>query len=246
MEITLNTLKKAECYDKDDAIFNYIASLKISNVREVVETAITSKERRKLSWSSFLLCNLFTKKNRSRYAVFAADLVLSIVEEAFPSDTRVRNVIQAGVDFSMGKILQKEAHDAKVSIWSFCPAKVAVNQAAVSASYAAIAFDNNVYFAANAADYAASAAYYDAYVAEFRGNENAISIINADKFTHYLYYAEVKANKYIRWHTDIATAHATAHVVATAKKEETYHKLIKYGLTLIDEQTEVKSSAQAE
>lgn len=49
----------------------------------------------KLSWANWLIVRLMDKPQRVRYAIFAAEQVLSIFERKYPKDDRPRKAIEA-------------------------------------------------------------------------------------------------------------------------------------------------------
>ncbi len=148
---------------------------------EFVEKLI---EAEKLSWANWLVAHALGKIDKVRYAARAAELVLPIYEEIYPTDDRPRRAIEAAKAY-----IDDPCADAA------CAARATrAADAAYAAAYAA--------YAADAAAYAADAAHA------------------ADA-------ADAAA------HAADAAAHATAHAATYAAGEETYIKIIRYGIDLL-------------
>ena len=121
----------------------------INACSEVIEWFINQKEtdsikiikklikENKLDWANWFICRLFNKKQRVKYAIYAAKLVLPIFEKVYPDDKRPRIAIQAAKAY-----LKRPCKNTKAS--------------AYAAAYAADAA-----YAAYAADAAYAAAYAD-------------------------------------------------------------------------------------
>jgi hypothetical protein len=141
MRITLKWLEKhGACTDGKDAF----AGQKERDGVKILKTLIANKQ---LEWASWLVCRVFTHKQRIQYAVFAAEQVLHIFEAKHPDDKRPRLAIEAAK-----KVIERDT------------AKNRADAAAAYAAAAAAADAAATYDAADAAATydAAAAATYDA------------------------------------------------------------------------------------
>jgi hypothetical protein len=110
----------------------------------------------KLDWANWLIARLLNRKNRIRYAIFAAEQVLEIFEKKYPADKRPRKAIEAAkAVLKKNNKANRDAADAAAD---------AAYAAAYAASKAAYAADAAAYAASKAA-YAASKAAYAAFAA---------------------------------------------------------------------------------
>lgn len=109
----------------------------------------------RFDWANWTICRMFNRKQRIKYAVFAAEQVLDIFEKKYPNDKRPRLAIEAArkcIDKNTKENRRAAAYAACAS-YAASDAAYAASDAADAASDAACAAD-----AARAADAAAYAA----------------------------------------------------------------------------------------
>ena len=49
----------------------------------------------RLDWANWVICRVFDKPNKVRYAIFAAEQVIHLFEKKYPNDKRPRKAIEA-------------------------------------------------------------------------------------------------------------------------------------------------------
>jgi len=143
MKITLALLEKLDaCEDaKKEFVENNLEDIEADElIKKMIEAG-----GEKLEWASWLLSRIMTEKNRQRYAVFAAELVLPNFETVYPDDKRPHEAIEA----------------AKVVIKNYTIENRIRTNRAYKAAYSAY---NRAY---NAAYKAAYKAAYSAYIAAY-------------------------------------------------------------------------------
>ena len=64
-------------------------------VRGLIRSLLSTKEKEKHSWASWLLAHVLDYKGRVRYAVYTAEKVLHIYEKRYPNDKRLKAAILA-------------------------------------------------------------------------------------------------------------------------------------------------------
>ena len=143
MKITKRWLKE-KCACVDGMAWFLKNYSKEVTVEELVEKLINTAEKEKLKWGNWLLNKIFNREQKIRYAIFAAEQVLSFYENKYPGDKRPRLAIEAAEtvlkeDTKTNRVAADDAADA-----------------AYDAAYAAAADD--AYPAASAAAATASAA----------------------------------------------------------------------------------------
>ena len=113
--------------------------------------AVLLKEK-KLDWANWLVARLLNRKDRIRYAIYAAEQVIEIFEKKYPDDNRPRKAIEAAkAVLKKNNKANRDAADA---------AEMTANAAVYAADAAEMTANAAVYAAANAAAvYAADAAY---------------------------------------------------------------------------------------
>ena len=114
----------------------------------------------KLDWANWLIVRLLNRKDKIRYAIFAAEQVISLFEKKCPEDKRPRLAIEAAK-----AVIENDTKETRAAA---CAAYAAANTAALAAGDAAYAAANTAACAANTAACAANAdrdAAYVAYVA---------------------------------------------------------------------------------
>ena len=152
MEITQQNLKDwSACTDGYKWACG-ILNDKPMDVKEFLE--ITAKHR--LDWASWVICRVFDKPNKVRYAIFAAEKALHLFEKRYPDDERPRLAIEAAKKCIGLKGVPSDA--ASDAARAASAAASAADWAARAASWAASA----AAWAARAASWAASAAASDA------------------------------------------------------------------------------------
>ena len=103
----------------------------------------------KLDWANWLTVRLLNRKDKIRYAIFAAEQVISIFEKKCPEDKRPRLAIEAAK-----AVIENDTKETRAAA---CAAYAAANTAACAANTAAY-----VAYAAAAAAMAAALAAGDA------------------------------------------------------------------------------------
>ncbi len=130
-----------------------------------------------LNDANWITSRLLSRKNRIRYAVFAAEQVLHIFEKKYPSDKRPREAIEAA------KVVIKEDNAKNKAAAAYAAAYDAHAAAYAHAAYAA-AYAYAAYDAAHAAAYA-YAAHAAAYAArkdlKLKILEYGIKLLEEDK-----------------------------------------------------------------
>jgi len=105
-------------------------------------------------WANWLMSRLLNRKDKIRYAVFAAELVINIYEKEHPNNKAPRKAIEAAKEV-IKRDTQSNRNNAAYAAYAAAYAAYAADAAADAAAYAAYAADA----AADAAAYAAYAAY---------------------------------------------------------------------------------------
>jgi hypothetical protein len=122
----------------------------------------------RFNWANWILSRILDKKQRIKYAIFSAELVLNIFEKKYPEDTRPRAAIEAAkkVLLKNTKANRDAAYAAAYAAYTAADAAYAAYTAAYAA-YAAYTITSaaaSAAYTADAAD-AASAAYTITYAA---------------------------------------------------------------------------------
>jgi hypothetical protein len=125
---------------------------------KIIENFVEKKEH--LDWANWLIARIMSYKQHVSYAVYAADQVLYMYENKYPSDKRPRAAIEAARvcienPFDDNKKAVSAAAHAAAS--AAADAAVSADAAAAAAAYAAYAASAYAY--ADAASHAASAAH---------------------------------------------------------------------------------------
>jgi len=128
-----------------------------------------------LEWANWLIAHLLNIDDKIRYAIFAAEQVLSLFEEAYPGDDRPRKAIAAAKEYLEDKTARAAARAARAAARADRAADKAADRAAWAAARAASAAAR----AASAADSAASAA--DRAASAVRAAANAAWAVSADR-----------------------------------------------------------------
>ena len=137
-----------------------IAWVETQKDKDIFHLYAQAKKRNKLDWANWCVARLLDRKNRIRYAIFAAEQVLHIFEKQYPEDQRPRKAIEAAK-----RVIEDDSEENR---------RIA-HSAAYNAGSAYIAYSadiaSNAYIAHSAAsiaaDIAADSAYsvYNAYSA---------------------------------------------------------------------------------
>ena len=148
MKLTLKILESFNaCHDGK----MWFAAQKSRTVKGVVDKLIAQS---KLDWANWTVSRMTNHDNKIRYAIFAAEQVLSIYEKQHPDDARPRKAIEAAKKYLADKS-EKNKNAANVAnAAAYAAANAAANAAyatnVANAAYAAYAA-NAAYAAANAA-----------------------------------------------------------------------------------------------
>jgi hypothetical protein len=122
-----------------------------------VLVALTSDNQ--LSYANWLIVRLLNRKDKIRYAIFAAEQVIGLYEAKHPGDLRSRKAIEAA------RAVVKNDTKATRAAAAYA-ADAAADAASYAAAYAADAAAYAAYAADAAAAYAAAASYAAAYAAD--------------------------------------------------------------------------------
>jgi len=115
-------------------------------------------EAERFNWANWLIVRLLNRKDKIRYAIFAAEQVISLFEKKCPKDKRPRNAIDAAK-----AVLKKDTKETRAAAMAAALAAgdaawAAAGAAAACAAYAAA---NTAALAAGDAAWAAGAAAGD-------------------------------------------------------------------------------------
>ena len=109
-------------------------------------------EAERFNWANWLIVRLLDRKNHIRYAIFAAEQVISIFEKKCPEDKRPRNAIDAAK-----AVLKKDTKETRAAAMAAALAAGDVAYAAAAAAMAAaLAAGDAAGAAAGAAAWAAA------------------------------------------------------------------------------------------
>ena len=116
-------------------------------------------ETHNLNWANWLIVRVMERKQKNKYAVFAAQQVLDIYEKKYPDDLRPRKAIDAALK-CIGNDTEENRNASGAAAGA--AAESAADAAAGAAADAAYAAAYAAYAAAGAAAYAAAYAAYAA------------------------------------------------------------------------------------
>jgi len=137
-------------------------------------------KEKKLQWANWLIVRLMDKIQCVKYAVFAAEQVISIFEKKYPDDKRPRQAIEAAKAYikDSSEVNRVAAHAAADAAYAAAHAAHAADAAyaAHAAAHAAHAADAAAH-AAHAADAAYAAADAAAYVLRVKILKNGLKIL---------------------------------------------------------------------
>jgi len=176
-----------------------------------------------MDWANWLICQIFTRKQKIMYAVFAAEQVLPIFEAKYPNDNRPRLAIAAAKKVIIRNTIKNRsaaAVCARAAADARADARADANVAFTAASTAYAAAADAVASAAYAADDVDSAAY-----AAARAAAVAAAAFTAASTAYAVAYAAALASS----RADVA---AVAAVTLVRAKMQT--KIITYGLSLLE------------
>jgi hypothetical protein len=151
----------------------YIDHGEPKTVENTVAALIADKaENNNLSWANWLIARMLKRKDKIRYAIFAAEQVINIYEKKYPDDERPRNAISAAkavlkknnvktraAGAAAGAAARDAARAAGAAAWD---AARAAGAAAWAAAWAARAAAWDAAWAARAAAWDAARAAGDA------------------------------------------------------------------------------------
>ncbi len=130
----------------------------------VIEKLITEE---KLDWANWTLCRLLTRKDKIRYAIFAAQQTIENFEKFFPDDKRPRQAIEAALTYlnkptkanqSAAESARSAAESAAWSAWSAAWSAWSAAWSAESAARSAAESARSAWSAAWSAESAARSA----------------------------------------------------------------------------------------
>jgi len=138
----------------------WVETLDTQDHAEIVEIAIDSGDMELMKHCNWGLARLMSREQRIKYAIYAAESVLHIFEEAYPEDKRPREAIEVAKGGLDGSVTAASADAAAWAARASARAADAAYDAAASARDAASAAALAVWtsFAASAAASASAAA----------------------------------------------------------------------------------------
>ena len=92
------------------------------------------------AWANWLVTQLMTPEQRVRYALYAAEQVLPIFEQRYPTDQRPRNAIKAAQAYLTEQTPANKALARKAAAAAYAAAYAAAAYAAAAAAAAAAAY----------------------------------------------------------------------------------------------------------
>ena len=161
MKITKRFLeKKNACQlDMEFVIENKLIGLTdIEFVKQLIK-------KDKLQWANWLIVRCMTYKQYVSYAVYSANLVLSIYEKKYPDDKRPKEAIKAAKKCIKNPSKENKASSAASVYYAASAADADAASSAASSASASAAADA-AYASAASASSAADAAYYAASAAD--------------------------------------------------------------------------------
>jgi hypothetical protein len=188
-------------------------------VEATIEELLASTKPERLNWTNWLLSRMLSRKNKVRYAIFAAEQVIDIYEKKYPDDKRPRIALGVANEYL-------EISDHEISKYSLkIKAAAYGTDAADGAAAAAAAYAADAAAAAYGADDAYAAAYAngaDAYAADAYADATAAAAADAAAYAADAAYAAAGA----------------VGVGAAAARDKMKLKIINYGLSLIEQETD--------
>ena len=141
--------------------YEFVLKLKTTDLKTIFEALFDHDAE----WANWLIARLLSRKDKIRYAIFAAEQVLDIFEKEFPEDKRPREAIEAARTVlknnnkknrvSAARSAESAARSAARSAYS--AAYSAAESVAYSVAYSAEAAAYSVAYSAEAAAYSAAA-----------------------------------------------------------------------------------------
>ena len=153
-------------------------------------------ENKKLDWANWFIVRIMSRKQKLKYAIFAAEQVIEIYEKEYPKDDRPRKAIEAAKE-----VLKKDTKANRDAAYAASAASNAASNAAYAASDAASAASYAASYAASAASNAASAAYaaYAASAASNAASNAASAASNAASNAAYATYDTAMKTKILKY-----------------------------------------------
>jgi len=155
MKITVEQLEKARACTEG---IEWFKKQNCTDLKEVIQKAIETKDFNILKYANWGLTRFLSKKDKIRYAIFAAEQVLYLYEKKYPKDKRPREAIQAAKNYLEKPTLENKKAAAAYAAAAFAAGAAAYATAADAADAAAFAAGAAA-FTADAADAAADAAF---------------------------------------------------------------------------------------
>jgi len=132
------------------------------NTTDPIRLAELARSAGRIDWIYWIATSLMTKRQRVEYAVFAAELVIHIFEQKYPTDDRPRKAIEAAKEY----LRTGDAADTARAAYVAADEAYAAYEADAAYAADAAAYAADTAGAADAAAYAAEAAAYAAYAAD--------------------------------------------------------------------------------
>jgi len=229
MKITLEKLKGLEACGEGIVYFaeNYTEIDHADLIKDLIK-------KDKVGWANWLISRLLAKENKSRYAIYSAELVIHLFEKEHPHDDRPRKAIEAAKNYlnDPTKENRSAAWDSGEAAWSAGHAARAATWTARAATWAAGATACSVWAAARAAAFVAARA-----AARAAARTAAWAAGNTETAARDVARAAARA-AWVAWDYWFAESSGAAGEAAEAADntayESTLTKIINYGLTLLD------------
>jgi hypothetical protein len=192
----------------------------------IINDCIKSDKINNLQYANWLLTRIFSRKQKIKYAIFAAESVIKIFETKYPNNDKPRKAIEAAKT-----VLKSDTKgNRKLAAYAAADAYAAAaydDDAAAAA--AAAAYDDAAYAAAYAVAYAAYAVAYAAYAyAAYAAADAAYAAAAYAADAAYAYAAYAAAA-----YDDDAAAAAYDDADAADARKELMVKILKYGMDIL-------------
>ena len=130
--ITIKYLKSIDaCVDG----VKWWKSLKTTDLKTILTAAMSSNDMTTIEYGNWLICRVFTPRQKVKYATFAARQVLAIYESYYPENTTPREAIEAAETYLADPTAANAANAAAHA--AHAVAYAAANAAANASAHAA-------------------------------------------------------------------------------------------------------------
>ena len=128
---TLRELKKQRACKEG---IDWIKGQKDKSVKSLFIQALKEKKYQDINWA---ISRLLKKDDKTRYAIYAAEQVLSIFEKEYPKDKRPRLAIKAAENYLKNPTQENKNAAANAAYAAYAAANAVKAANAVNAAYAA-------------------------------------------------------------------------------------------------------------